>query len=120
MADADRDAVPRWTDRTPFVVTAPMLRLPWDGHRDGRSFRCALCGHRFAAGDAARWIFTNDGTKRAPSGNPFVCGNCDGTDDEVRAKLCALVEEAKAVLPRFWWVINGGHVRGLSTMRDDR
>ena len=89
-----------WHDRKTFEVTAAHLTLPWSGHRDGRNFRCALCGHFFEVGDKARWIFTNDGKKDAPSGNPFVCDPCDGPEEDVRARLKAHTDEG---LKRFWW-----------------
>lgn len=94
-----------WHNRQPFTVTAEMIGRPWCGYRDGRAFRCALCGRRFVAGDAARWIFTNDG--KGQSGNPFVCSKCDGTDEDVRARLQQLIDDANA--DRMWWPIFSGH-----------
>lgn len=52
-----------------------------------KEFCCRLCGHTFKVGDSARWIYAN-GTPGMGTGNFFVCGSCDGPDEEVmpRAK----------------------------------
>ena len=35
-------------------------------------------------------------------GNPLVCGECDGTTEEVRAKWQAMRDEWKIIRQRFW------------------
>lgn len=91
-----------WTNQRPFLVTVEHLRLPWGGHRDGRAFRCAWCGHRFRVGETARWVFTNTAGPECHGihGNPFVCETCDGPREELLSRLRALAEEARG---KFWW-----------------
>ena len=73
-----------FTDGKPFVVTEEDTRRPWGGGANGKYFRCYLCGHRFQAGDVARWQFTND--TPGAGGNPMVCQACDGTKEEIVAR----------------------------------
>jgi len=89
-----------FTNQQAFIVTANDLTRPWGGHRDGSRFRCALCGHRFTEGDTARWVFTN-GTPGA-GGNPFVCSDCDGTNEEVIAKWRQHIADFRASKDKFW------------------
>lgn len=87
-----------FTNGKPFVVTADDVTKPWSCGKGGERFRCYLCGHRFVAGDVARWQYTND-TSNA-GGNPMVCVKCDGTREEVIARWITLREEFKS--PKFW------------------
>src|SRR5688572_787006 len=88
----------RYTDQKPFTVTDQDLKLPWGCGRDGIFFRCYLCGHRFQAGDVARWVFTND--VPGASGNPLVCEKCDGTKEEIVAKWKQMHIDATG---KMWW-----------------
>ena len=98
-----------FTDQKPFAVTDEHVRAPWSGVRPEKGatthpeFRCAWCGHRFRAGDVARWVFTNtsDPATKGLSGNPFICAACDGPRDEILARLRATM--AEFVADRFWW-----------------
>lgn len=94
-----------FTDQKPFVVTEQQVTAPWGGHRDGRNFRCAWCGHHFKIGDVARWVFTNDGQPdtKGLSGNPFICSSCDGPREQILARLQQLREEVDS--EKYWWVI---------------
>ena len=95
-------------NQQPFTVTEEDLCRNWGGYRDGRKFRCAWCGHRFRAGDVARWVFTNsERDRKGVSGNPFICQNCDGPHDEILDRLAALVREANG--QRFWWARKKRH-----------
>lgn len=67
-----------WIQGDPQRVEKKDLTLPWSGYRDGRRFRCGLCGHRFKEGDYIRFLFTNK--EGLPGGNPFTCEACDGPD----------------------------------------
>lgn len=89
-----------FTDQKPFTVTANQLKLNWAGGKDGKYFRCGLCGHKFKEGDYARWIFTND----IPNcgGNPFVCYDCDSIDVKDKWKdHCAAWKDVKEVFWKF-------------------
>ena len=83
-----------WLNGKPFTVTQHQTKLNWGGH----DMRCGLCGHKFIAGDSARWQFTND-TKGA-GGNPFVCIKCDGTKEQIVTKI----RELNALKKRMGWV----------------
>lgn len=90
-----------FTKGLPFLVTADDLRKAWCGARDGRHFRCGLCGHRFQSGDVARWQYTNDMPQAG--GNPFVCASCDNGFEGTRAKWAALCAEWRdAIDGKFW------------------
>lgn len=83
-----------FTDRKQHVVTQRCLDAKW-----GVPLRCCLCGHRARVGSVLRWIYTND--EQGPPGNPFVCKNCDGPEEEVRARLSERSKEFKS--KKFWW-----------------
>ena len=59
-----------FTDQKPFTVTEADTKTNWGGGRNGKYFRCYLCGHKFIAGDIARWIAHK-------LGNFMVCQYCD-------------------------------------------
>lgn len=79
--------------RKGFVVTAEQAKLHWGGRKDGSNFACRLCGHRLKEGDKARWIYANS-TPGMHTGNFFVCGDCDGSDEDVLARAKASFEQA--------------------------
>lgn len=74
-----------FTDQQRRVATEADLVAPWGSHRDGRNFRCYLCGHRFRVGDGWRWVYSA-GTSYELNGKKFgcinfkVCDDCDGPD----------------------------------------
>jgi hypothetical protein len=70
-------------DGKPTTATEEHLRAPWMGGKNGKYFRCAMCGYRFKLGDVFRFVFTNDMPKAG--GNPIVCQQCDGPNCDVRA-----------------------------------
>ncbi len=98
-----------FTDRKPFTVTNEHLAARWGGALPPRAarfyLRCALCGHTFAAGDVARWIYTNSDSDDRIAGNPFVCAECDGAEEEVIAKLRSMAAEFRDIEQRFWWFV---------------
>lgn len=90
-----------WTNGKPFVVTEEMMSAPWSGFRDGRAFRCHMCGAFFKPGDTARFIWCN-GIKEAIEagvhcGNVTVCAACDGPDIYPR-----LAEHGRIGRDRYW------------------
>jgi len=58
-----------FTDQKPFAATPERVASL---NKYGRVWQCALCGHKFAAGDVARWVYAN-GTRDMATGNFFVC-----------------------------------------------
>lgn len=89
-----------FTDGKPFTVTAEHVTLNWSGGPNGRWFRCNLCGHKFKAGDVARWQFTND--IPGAGGNPLVCEQCDGSKEKIVAEWKSMHEHAKPD-GKMWW-----------------
>lgn len=85
-----------FTNQKPFVVTERDMKFPWGGYRDGRRFRCGLCGHRFAKGDTARWVYLGG------SGllNAFVCQGCDGSNESIINRLKEIRSEFHS--DKFW------------------
>ena len=96
-------------DGKQHVVDAEVCNRRWNGYPAGLKFRCALCGHKFVSGDTVRFVITNNGAAYeagAPSGNPFVCGKCDGTNEYVYAKLKEMKDEWNKIKQRFWWFLD--------------
>ena len=79
-----------WTNEMPFTATEDDCRAGWSGGKEGKHFKCGLCGYRFAAGDTVRWQYTND--VQGAGGNPLVCVNCDGSKEKIVEKIIGLNE----------------------------
>jgi len=89
-----------FTDQKPFVVTKGDLKRPWGRYRDGRYFRCGLCGRFFKEGDVIRWVYL--GGTGFKYGNKFVCENCDCKD--VVKKFLDLQEEWEEMSNGKFWI----------------
>ena len=59
-----------FTDQLPRVATESDTKAPWNGGKDGKYFRCYLCGHKFVVGDYWRWVAHR-------YGNILVCKEYD-------------------------------------------
>lgn len=68
-----------FTNQKPFAVDADAVR---SFTRFKKRFNCKLCGHEFAAGDTARWVYANS-TPGLCCGNFFVCQKCDGPNEVI-------------------------------------
>ncbi|MDE2470790.1 MAG: hypothetical protein KGL35_19105 [Bradyrhizobium sp.] len=88
-----------FTDEKSFTVTPHHCEITWGG-----GFMCGLCGHKFVAGDVARWVVTND--RNDCPGNPLVCQKCDGPD--VIDRWAAMWAEFREIKKRFAWFIRNG------------
>lgn len=96
------------SDRTngkPFTVLDKHIAQPWSGYKDGRMFRCHMCGHFFKPGDTARFLWCN-GVKEAVDagihcGNVMICAACDGPDIYPR-----LAEHERVGRARYWSLID--------------
>jgi hypothetical protein len=103
LFDHDSELDARFNIRgRPWIATAEQTKLRWGCGKPGANFRCAWCGHRFAAGERVRCVYTNsvgDDTKGI-CGNPFICQTCDGPREEILAKLRGMRAEFNT---RFWW-----------------
>jgi hypothetical protein len=92
-----------FTDQKQRIATKADCKYPWYSRRGGEDFRCGLCGYKFKPGDKWRWIYTNHTTAW---GNPLICKDCDGTDEEVIKKWKALHNEYQKLKEgRLWWFI---------------
>lgn len=61
----------------PQPATGKDVSAYWSGGKDGKYFRCHLCGHQFQVGDTFAALFTNTPDFDQYSvGNPIVCGEC--------------------------------------------
>lgn len=88
-----------FTNQKPRIATQEECDAPWCGYRDGRNFRCKLCGRKFQEGDQWRWLYGKGVTT-----NFMVCARCDNdSDDVLRSRMWALIEESKQ---KFWWLWN--------------
>ena len=73
-------------------ATKEHIIAPWGGIRNGKRFRCYLCGHKFQVGDKWRWVIAKK------YGNLMICEDCDGSD--VLERWYKANEELRT---RFWW-----------------
>ena len=80
------------------VVTREIIDQPWMGGKNGKYFRCALCGHKFVVGDTFRAVFTNNIS--GAGGNPLIGECCDGTDEQVIDKWRQMHKDIKE---KYWW-----------------
>lgn len=87
-----------FTDGKPRVATADEVALPWCGHKDGRCFRCNLCGEFIRIGETWRFVFTGNGVRMT---NFLAHVACCGDDPITKAR--ALAEEG---YQRFWWMLD--------------
>lgn len=92
--DTPASATARFTDQQRHVATAATIRMPWNGGKNGKYFRCKLCGHKFDEGDGYRWVYSRRFS------NLMVCDSCDGPD--VLERWIAANEELER---RFWWAL---------------
>lgn len=82
-------------DQKPHIATERDCKGSWLGGKNGKYFRCQLCGHKFVPGDIYRWIYCGD----IKLTNIIVCEKCDGED--VKEKWLKTYRESK---DRFWWL----------------
>jgi len=86
-----------FTDQKPRIATAEDVKASWGGGKDGKYFRCKLCGHKFEVGDYYRFVFHN-------YGNIIICQSCD---DNPTAKWTEIHEEWERLKDgKFWWFIH--------------
>lgn len=86
-----------FTDEKPRVVTKERYPGNWGGYKDGRKFRCSMCGHYFKIGDIFRWVM---GTRKGVL-NLMVCEKCDGPD--ILDRWVERVKEYEDNKDKFWW-----------------
>lgn len=85
-----------FTDGKQRIATDEECKLDWNCGKNGKYFRCFLCGYRFEIGDKWRFIY---GMRKTT--NYFACDDCDDGDNESMAqKGCEHYKEYKR---RFWY-----------------
>lgn len=63
-----------FTNQNPFEVTEELRK---GFTRGKRRFQCSMCGHEFAVGDVAKWVYANYADSPVRCGNFFVCQTHD-------------------------------------------
>lgn len=81
----------------PWIADENDCSARWSGGKNGKYFRCAICGHKFTPGDRVRCVYSNH---TYAHGNPLVCEQCDGSDDHVLEKWKEMYRIARE---KFWW-----------------
>ena len=76
-----------FTDMKPRVATEAHCTAAWGGEKNGKLFRCYLCGHKFTVGDVFRWQMMGNMV------NLIVCSDCDGSPDELTDKYKKLEQD---------------------------
>lgn len=82
-----------FTDQKPRFATKKDLKRNWKGHKNGRNFRCYLCGYKFRLNDYWRWV----NSKRYK--NFLVCRKCDHPDVEKTWQ-----DRNEELENKFWWI----------------
>lgn len=73
-----------FTDGTRQIATAEDLARNWSGGKNGKNFRCGMCGHKFKLGEGWRFQISSNATFKDANGkswgvkNLLVCDACDG------------------------------------------
>ena len=88
-------------DGIPRTVTEKDLTLSWSGGKNGKYFRCRMCGYKFRLDDIFRFVYTNN--LSGYGGNPIVCEQCDG--DDVIDRWKKMCDEYKNIEHKYWWFI---------------
>lgn len=88
----------KFTNGKPRIATKEECAAPWGGGKNGKYFRCSLCGYKFKAGDYWRWQYTGG----AGAGcNLTLCSSCD--EGDVIQKAIDLEKEWKDVANGKFW-----------------
>lgn len=88
----------KFTDGNWWLATEEDCKAPWGGAKNGKNFRCALCGYKFIVGDLVRWIY---GAGHAWC-NFFTCYKCDEGNEADILKLKKMDEEVQT---KYWWFV---------------
>lgn len=89
----------------PFTVLTEHMMQPWSGYKDGRMFRCHMCGDFFKPGDTARLVWCNEIKEAIDAGvhcgNVLVCTYCDSPNIYL-----FLAEHERIGKTRYWNLID--------------
>lgn len=95
-----------FTNGKPFFVNAVEMSYAWSGARDGRNFRCQVCGRFFGVGDYAIFVYANGSGSPAKCGNFLACSTADGPVHGTKAEmLTAIADAEKLIDERYWWAL---------------
>jgi len=89
--------MPNWTDQTPQIATEEDCKASWNCVKNGKRFRCYLCGVRFKVGDYWRFVYAGD----IHLLNFMVCANCDC--ENIKEVWQQRNQELKDILKKCWW-----------------
>ena len=87
-----------FTDQKPRIATEQDVTAPWAGAKNGKYFRCYLCGHKFKVGDQYRFVFGQT------LGNFMVCQDCD-SEDIMQKWASHHAEWEKLRNGKFWYFV---------------
>ena len=85
-----------FTDQKPRIATEADVKASWGGAKNGKNFRCYLCGHKFQIGDQYRFVFGQT------LGNLMMCQECD-TGDVLQKWADLQAEWEKLQNGKFWY-----------------
>ena len=92
-----------FTDGKPFLVTEKEMGYAWSGARDGRNFRCHLCGEFFVAGDYAIFVYANSSESPVRCGNFLACATADGPVHGTTPEMLTAAANAEETVRQFYW-----------------
>jgi hypothetical protein len=87
-------------NQKPIIATDEDLKKPWGGGKNGKYFRCYMCGHKFEVGDQYRFVYGEN----VNLGNLLVCKHCDG--DDVLQRWADMHDELKKIKEKYWRFLN--------------
>ena len=84
-----------FTDGKPRIATEEECKSSWMGAKNGKNFRCHMCGQKFRVGDRWRFVYANFAASPFNYGNLLVRELCDGTNEDVLRRATSNAERAK-------------------------
>lgn len=95
-----------FTDGKPFPVTEQEMGYSWSGARDGRNFRCHLCGKFFIVGDFAIFVYANGAESPVRCGNFLACSTVDGPVHGTKPEMLDMAAAGeRKVRELYWWAL---------------
>ncbi len=85
-----------FVDQKSFKVTKEHLKMSWSGGKNGKFFRCYICGYKFMLNDYCRFVMAG----QRGYINFLVCEKCDCVD--ILDKWIKINEEVKQ---KYWWIL---------------
>jgi len=91
----------RFTNQKARYATEKDLKAPWSFGKNGKYFKCGLCGYKFKLGDYWRWIYMGDVGKELGKGytNFITCKLCD---DNPKEKAIQQEKDFREFSKKYW------------------